>query len=63
MKTRALFRSLDQHTGEHRPSKFFAALGSADAQVAELVELRAKVKRLEAEVAELRREAAWMTDQ
>jgi hypothetical protein len=47
--TRAQFRSLDQHSGEHRPSRFFEAMNDADAQLAELESLRIENARLKAE--------------
>jgi predicted nucleic acid-binding OB-fold protein len=54
--TRSQFRSLDQHSGEHRPSKFFQALGSADEQLAELTVLRDRVRELETLLATARAE-------
>jgi hypothetical protein len=36
------FRTVDQLTGERRPSKFFEALAAADDQAAELERLRAE---------------------
>lgn len=63
MKTRALYRAFDPLSGEHRPSQFFKAMADADAVVAELedlraenVELRARVQKLEADLAEARSE-------
>jgi hypothetical protein len=50
MKTRAVFRSLDQHTGEHRPSRFFASLAGADKHLDEMVELRAELGRTQAQL-------------
>ena len=56
MKTHAQYRSYDPLSGEHRPSKFFAALGSADEQLAEVTSLRARVRELETLLAAARAE-------
>lgn len=48
VKTTAVFRALDQLSGVHRPSKFFAANAVADEQVAELARLREQVESVRA---------------
>lgn len=63
MKTRAQYRAYDPLSGEHRPSKFFAANVEADERIAEFEALRAentvlrrRVKKLEADLTEARPE-------
>lgn len=49
MKTRAMWRGVDQHSGEHRPpSAFFRSLTGADEHIAELAGLRVRVEAVRA---------------
>lgn len=50
MKTRAVFRSLDALSGDHRPSAFLASLKGADAHLVEVAELRAELVKTQAQL-------------
>jgi hypothetical protein len=48
-----MFRALDQLSGDHRPSQFFAANKAADEQIVELAALREQLQQLAGHVQRL----------